>query len=190
MPITQWITCQNVLFKQLWHNQLVTVRNKCHIRILQGQKPLVHILPWFYCLGRRQEMLTSLCEGTNIQIGKVGMCSQSGKERGSTRGTGFCHPPGHIRVFWCIIWCTTLMKTLFFYFMTLVNLLPKADLIDSSMRTRGLFYVRSAIGPWISQILCKTARGCARKHPPVPPWEETHQKNTHFQRFRPTECKS
>ena len=116
MPITQWITCQNVLFKQLWHNQLETVRNQCHIQILQGQKPLVHILPWFYCLGGRQEMLTSLCEGTNIQIGMVGMCSQSGKERGSTRGTGLCHPPGHIRVFWCIIWCKTLMKTLFDYF--------------------------------------------------------------------------
>ena len=54
--------------------------------------------------------------GTNIQIGMVGMCSQSGKERGSTRGTGFCHPPGHIRVFWCIICCKTLMKTLFVYF--------------------------------------------------------------------------
>ena len=38
-------------------------------------------------------MLTSLCKGTNIQIGMVGMCSQSGKERGSTRGTGLCHPP-------------------------------------------------------------------------------------------------
>ena len=64
-------------------------------------------------------------------------------------------------------------------FITLVNLLPKAVIIDSSVRTRGPFYVRSAIGPWISQILCKTARGCARKHPRSPPGKK-HTKKSSF----------
>ena len=38
-------------------------------------------------------MLTSLCEGTNIQIGMVGRCSQSGKERGNTRGDRLLSSP-------------------------------------------------------------------------------------------------